>query len=452
MKLFCKILPVLGILWTSLFFSQAVFAADTSWYNESKSEFEIGTLDELEGFRDLVNSGTNFEGKTVYLTSDIDLESVESWEGIGTPDISDTEIKNTFKGNFDGNNHIIKNMRITSPSTPFVGFFSYIEGGSVSFLRFENANIELSSVNNYTEMGLVGTPTNYVGIACGLSMGGNFMCVQPLSGNVSVTAQSRQDGDITITDLSYCGGIAGIALSPNDRMNGGFNFCGNNADITSESGACAGIVASARAQEISYCYNKGAITGKMAGGLVENLSSGQLADSYNNAPVNGLLKALKSGICANSDEDSNFYSCVDIYPNDHIVFLSGNIYDCYVCSGGTVNNYSSQVDGSFTEIDLTSMTSVEAYKFLKKFNGYFRKLAGQYYPGYSVEALYGNKTICGDLLHDGYLRKPDIALCLKLLASGKASEEDINICDFDNNGNFEMTDIIYMIQGDLVNY
>ena len=51
--------------------------AVTSWYNASQSSFTISTAEQLAGLAQLVNSGTNFSGKTVALASDIDLAGRE---------------------------------------------------------------------------------------------------------------------------------------------------------------------------------------------------------------------------------------------------------------------------------------------------------------------------------------------------------------------------------------
>ena len=53
-------------------------------------------------FRNLVNSGTNFQGQTINLLCDIDMNGVE-WIPIGVHGYP-------FRGSFNGNNHVIKNM------------------------------------------------------------------------------------------------------------------------------------------------------------------------------------------------------------------------------------------------------------------------------------------------------------------------------------------------------
>ena len=55
--------------------------ADTSWYNETDTEFHIKTAEQLAGFAELTNigidpnasTGNTFENKTIYLDCDVDL-------------------------------------------------------------------------------------------------------------------------------------------------------------------------------------------------------------------------------------------------------------------------------------------------------------------------------------------------------------------------------------------
>jgi hypothetical protein len=56
--------------------------ADTSWYQPQQSQFILSSADELRGLRDLVNSGTDFQGKTLCLACDLSLNG-EEWIPIG---------------------------------------------------------------------------------------------------------------------------------------------------------------------------------------------------------------------------------------------------------------------------------------------------------------------------------------------------------------------------------
>ena len=111
---------VASAMLTSAAVTTAFAEGDTdTWYasgdGTSDNPYVINTADQLKGFRDAVNDGacgtlasdnsiTGAKHLYVELGADIDLGNV-SWTPIGTG-------ANTFRGTFDGNNHIISNLKI----------------------------------------------------------------------------------------------------------------------------------------------------------------------------------------------------------------------------------------------------------------------------------------------------------------------------------------------------
>ena len=58
-------------------------SADTKWYDNSSdaTEFYITTAEELAGLAQIVNKNIDsFEGKTIYLMNDIQLNNTTNWE------------------------------------------------------------------------------------------------------------------------------------------------------------------------------------------------------------------------------------------------------------------------------------------------------------------------------------------------------------------------------------
>ena len=107
--------------------------------------YEIGNVAALKSFAAKVNAGETFEGKTVKLVADLDLNNAE-WTPIG----SATQAHG-FMGNFDGNGKTIKNLQITA-ITPdadgyvYAGLFGVTEGtvdahNYIKNLKIENVNI-----------------------------------------------------------------------------------------------------------------------------------------------------------------------------------------------------------------------------------------------------------------------------------------------------------------------
>ena len=109
------------------------------------ADLVISTLEELKSFRDEVNAGNTFAGKTVELAANIDLMS-EEWTPIGNN-------TNKFQGTFDGKGYTVSNLVITGNNSN-AGFFGFTESGAIKNLTIDNA-----SVSGYLNVGVVaGTP------------------------------------------------------------------------------------------------------------------------------------------------------------------------------------------------------------------------------------------------------------------------------------------------------
>ena len=124
-----------------------VYYADTNGQIISdENMIEIGTADDLKAFRDDVNSGNNYEGKYVYLTSDITIN--EEWNPIGKYDATssnpDDSINRFFSGIFDGRFHKIYNLNINATEKS-KGLFGLIKGGIVKNLGIDSGNISSNS-------------------------------------------------------------------------------------------------------------------------------------------------------------------------------------------------------------------------------------------------------------------------------------------------------------------
>lgn len=87
-----------------------------------ESPYLISSLEDLEEFRDLVNSGRSFYGEYVRQTADIDLSDCGSWEPIGIFDSG-----KLFEGNYNGDGYRITGLYINSPNEN-VGFFGQLAG------------------------------------------------------------------------------------------------------------------------------------------------------------------------------------------------------------------------------------------------------------------------------------------------------------------------------------
>jgi len=125
--------------------------ADTSWYNDTDTEFVIMTAEQLAGFSELVDGGNTFEGKTVKLGKNIDLYYLA--DGAEDPTCFDPigsyRHDQIFKGTFDGQGYTIENMsqNTWALNTGYyygdlgLGLFGYVEDASIKNLVMDNASI-----------------------------------------------------------------------------------------------------------------------------------------------------------------------------------------------------------------------------------------------------------------------------------------------------------------------
>lgn len=166
----------------------------------ANSPFVIETAQDLA----LIGNDLKFTLSNSYiLTNDIDLRSVN--DGVWAP-------LGAFTGNFDGNNHIIYNLNITSSSN--AGLFASVEnGGVVEKVKFSNA--------------VVNGAFDSVGLVAGVNRGTIGKC-EVLSADITNTSTT-----------GYAGGIVGKNLY--DITNAMVNMCSVTAKFT-VSGFAGGLV------------------------------------------------------------------------------------------------------------------------------------------------------------------------------------------------------------------
>ena len=119
------------------------WTADTSWYNDTDTEFVLTTAGQLAGLAVLVDGGNTFAGKTVKLDADIDLLD-QLFEPIGS-----YRNGTAFKGTFDGQEHSVKNLFQNTWdldngydfSDLGLGLFGLVEDAVIKNLTVDGANI-----------------------------------------------------------------------------------------------------------------------------------------------------------------------------------------------------------------------------------------------------------------------------------------------------------------------
>ncbi len=228
-------------------------------------DYEIGSLAQLEAFRDAVNSGNTFAGKTVKLSADITLK--DGWKPIGegarqVVNNGSSTVATLFAGTFDGQNHTISNLnnkgfnptqnRFDAEKGCAYGLFALVgNGAEIKNVKLANVNIDFSgSVKGDSVAALVGYSENNLTIT-----------------NVTVVSGSikAEDGVAGIVGRVYVSKIT----DPSTTYTVTISNCTNNADITATDNKAAGIAAMAGdissgnnklSLTISDCSNTGHIT------------------------------------------------------------------------------------------------------------------------------------------------------------------------------------------------
>jgi hypothetical protein len=256
-----------------------------------------------------------------HLTSDIAFDGIEEWEPI-----AQSMFDTPFSGIFDGQGHIISNLRVTGVRD-FAGLFGYSVGASFINIGFEDTFIEITS--------------------------GIFVYAGAVAGradNARVASNCFNTGNIKILTASsaYAGGIFGGYSS----SLGTLNYCYNTGDISSSAIGTHSIATgiSNSGAEITNSFNTGSITasGTAITAYAGGIGGYTVSRSYNTGNVSAMSErdsawyVYAGGISSNANRGSvtNCYNTGD-------VFASANTGTVYV---GGINGRSVQgsIDRSYS--------------------------------------------------------------------------------------------------------
>jgi len=281
-----------------------------------KSVENIRTVEELTVFRDKVNTGLTYEGKTINLLNNLDLSSVcganiGSWEAIGNIWSDSTH---TFKGIFDGNDNAINNLYINS-TIHNQGLFGHLYGGTIKNLTIDNSSI----TGAYNVGGIVGSSSQGTIENCHI--------------NKTVTIKASSKNNVS---GAYVGGITGT-------MYGTVKKCSNKGNIVGSYAYVGGITGVLNDGDVLECYNAGTIkggnyTGGITGVNVTNVSN--ITNCYNIGSVNG---SYVGGIIGGSHPSSGTVNLKNVYNKGSVTGSSyvGQIIGKWNIVGTATNYYTS---------------------------------------------------------------------------------------------------------------
>ena len=250
---------------------------------EEKSVEKIKTAEELVTFRDKVNTGLTYEGKTIQVVNDIDLSTVCGAD-IKGEEINWIPIQN-FKGIFDGNDNTIKNIYINTN-----------QGNNALFLT------NIGTIQNLNVSGTMKTISQYGNHTAGIAVS-NIGTIKKCINNVVITS-SGPTGGITSNNsgvimqcanivqiYAYSGNVGGIT----GVNTGEIKECYNTGNIIAVADACAGGITGTGAHMTYNCYNRGNISATSAVGGITGVINGAYRpggvkytyNSYNTGSLSG---------------------------------------------------------------------------------------------------------------------------------------------------------------------
>lgn len=263
------------------------------------------------------NAATNFEGKTLLLTNDIDLGG-KDWGGEYS--IGGNAASSAFKGTLDGQGFSIRNLRLVIGRTNEGLFRS--NGGVIKNLTIASGEV-VGGTTARTHIGvLVGRNDggaiinchNYVDIeVSNITTIGGIVGMSGRSGSTAgYVERCTNHGNITVTasGASRVGGIVGYTENPVSGQNG-IVGCVNYGDITGLS-AVGGICGHMKWGTMTACYNVGKVTGTTPasgiGGVVGTTESSNntITACYNIGLVSG--ETAVGGVCG-SNPGSTVRTC-----------------------------------------------------------------------------------------------------------------------------------------------
>ena len=241
---------------------------------DSSDPYIIKTAEQLAFLAKQVNGGETYHGKYFQLEADLDLSGSE-WSpiGIGERETDGSTVTKPFAGTFDGKNHKISGLTLTS-GLDDQGLFG-CSSGTIGNLGIVRGNISVGSAER-------------IGAICGYSTG----TIENCWNSADITG-STEGG-------KYVGGICGYST-------GTIYGCLNMGDITANSfigGICGNT---AQSTQISNCFNSGSITGKEQIGGIAGINLNYITFCINAGELTGEESVYA---VSHSDDVRNIYASI----------------------------------------------------------------------------------------------------------------------------------------------
>lgn len=269
-------------------------------FSEEYYTLEINTMDDWLDFAENVNNGRSYLGYWIELNTDLDFADQTYLNPVGS-------YTRPFEGNFYGNGHTLRNLRISSDEN-YVGVFGYTQGAMIRELDVLDCQIYSSSA--------IGTG-GIVGYVSGGVLGCSFNgTVEAGEGSAGGIAGNNWGG---IGDCSVSGEIRGSGVNGayGDSLSASFGTGGITGD---NSGTVNRCINDAEVSIDSDFYDLGGISGYNQGliqscGNFADMNGGGIVDNNSDyAVIRGCFNFgdTYAGIAVGSYSESVIEYCVNL--------------------------------------------------------------------------------------------------------------------------------------------
>lgn len=415
-------------------------AANSGIYNVD-GVLTINSVANFKVFASKVNSGITFAGKNVALGADIDLKN-EEWTPIGTE-------ANHFKGTFEGNNKVIKNLKITvteaKEGKAYIGLFGYAEDVTIQDVIFENVDLNVACLDIDHSQGHIGAVAGSLEGTClieNVTVRGNIKVEATTTANgasrVAVVAGGNSYGNVTMKNV-HVQANEGSYLKANNNVGAlagqlqgvsVFENCSSNIDVTGTKFFAGGIIGLAAGdQTFTNCSTTGniTITAGREGKIHDHYRVGGIAGGWADGAKNvcTLTSCSYTGTLSGTNADGSVAEAFD--------------YAGYVGRGYTLNN----CKGSKVVID--GVEYVQAYNTANEAGIYYvnGKLTVSTEQELRTAIATSNEiTLDADIVLSNYIEIRDVNVVINLNnhtithpSTSTASYKDV----FEVYGNAELT-------------
>lgn len=463
------------------------------WYYECEDDanYIITTAEEFAALADIVNSGADtFVSKTVELTKDIDLSTIENWDAVGGAAenialtiTSQEELQaaideynlvydnmgnsykagtdknmtyvasysyyyvegKIFSGTFDGNGYEIQNLNVNT-ATGYAGLFGNVNGTLKNFTV--NGSVTSTASNDF-----VG------GVAGKLSEGGT---ISNVTSNVTVTAKKCYNvGGIV--------GFLGTKTAMTSAENTSIVECINNGDVIGYSQV--GGITGENAGQILRCVNNGKVDGVKTGskngcgGIAGRngcnnavASKGTIIDCYNTGVIGNVNMKWVGGIAGFSNGASIIKNCYNVgtvlgtgqtnplvgQGEANTSYEGAGVYNSYYLDSTKVYDESGVYGGVQENCGPKTEEEMKSSDFVALLGESFAKDVADINNGYPILKWQRTYTL-GDVNDDGSIDAYDSMVIDQYLA-GWPSEMNMNAADVNGDGEIDAYDSMYIDQ------